>query len=376
MATRPTDHANLDLTRFHLDVVRGEAGGRIIFQPRILAWLDDKLRAGRPLPEKYKDLSLPEIYRSLGCSNRIYDFNECFISHEDPAVSVTVTEDEDGRIEETFATPVGTQRAIYKRSPNSTYLHHIKWPIADEADMKIAAWREQRRTWSWDQPKYERLCTEWAGVGAPTIYMPRTTVQMLYIDQMGVEDSIFALTDYEDTCQAYFESLTTNQDRLIEVIKSSPIEIVNFGDNLHAGTLPPYLFEKYMLAEYQRRSELLHAAGKFVHSHWDGDCKPLLPYAKDTGLDGIEAITPQPQGDVTLDEIKEALGDMWLLDGIPAIYFDKTFSEQTLIDCTKRCIDLFAPHLILGISDEISSTGDIERVRLVGDIVDDYNASL
>ncbi|MCK4601450.1 MAG: hypothetical protein KAU28_03220, partial [Phycisphaerae bacterium] len=92
--------------------------------------------------------------------------------------------------------------------------------------------------------------------------------------------------------------------------------------------------------------------------------------------DGIEAITPQPQGDVTLEEVKEALGEMWLIDGIPAIYFDQTFSEQTLIDCAKKCIDLFAPQLVLGISDEISSTGDIERIGLVGQVVDDYNASI
>ena len=31
---------------------------------------------------------------------------------------------------------------------------------------------------------------------------------------------------------------------------------------------------------------------------------------------------------------------------------------------------------MLGISDEISSTGDIERIRLVGKIVDEYNAKL
>jgi hypothetical protein len=30
--------------------------------------------------------------------------------------------------------------------------------------------------------------------------------------------------------------------------------------------------------------------------------------------------------------------------------------------------------LVLGISDEISSTGDLERVRLVGEIVDAYNS--
>jgi len=376
MPGRATDHANLDLTQFHLDVVKGRAGGRIIWQPRILCWLDDKLRAGRPLPEKYAGMSLPEIYRSLRCSNRIYDFNACFISHEDPAVRLTVEQDDDGRIEETAQTPVGTQKAIYQRSANSTYLHHVKWPIADEADMAVATWREARRTWTWDQEKYDELLEMWAGLGAPTIYMPRVTAQMLYIDQMGVEGGVFALSDYPDTCQGYFEALSANQQRLIEMINRSPIEIVNFGDNLHAGTLPPAFFEKYVLPVYQRRTELLHAAGKFVHAHWDGDCGPLLPYARDTGLDGIEAITPRPQGDVSLEQTKQALGDMWLLDGIPAIYFDETFSEQTLKDCARKVIDLFAPNLILGISDEISSTGDIERIRIVGEIVDDYNASL
>ena len=39
-----------------------------------------------------------------------------------------------------------------------------------------------------------------------------------------------------------------------------------------------------------------------------------------------------------------------------------------------RLIELFAPKLVLGISDEISSTGDLERVRIVGAIVDEYNA--
>jgi hypothetical protein len=100
-----------------------------------------------------------------------------------------------------------------------------------------------------------------------------------------------------------------------------------------------------------------------------------LKYARETGLDGIEAITPQPQGDVTLEEIKMALGDeLFLLDGIPAIYFDDTYPVGVLEECARRLIELFAPKLVLGISDEISSHGDIERVRNVGKIVDEYNS--
>jgi len=34
----------------------------------------------------------------------------------------------------------------------------------------------------------------------------------------------------------------------------------------------------------------------------------------------------------------------------------------------RKCIEYFFPHLVLGISDEISPVGDIERVRLVSEI--------
>lgn len=63
---------------------------------------------------------------------------------------------------------------------------------------------------------------------------------------------------------------------------------------------------------------------------------------------------------------------------MPSFTFSQTqpHSVETLVDCVHKILDLFAPHLILGISDEISSTGDIERIRLVGRIVDEYNAGL
>ena len=42
---------------------------------------------------------------------------------------------------------------------------------------------------------------------------------------------------------------------------------------------------------------------------------------------------------------------------------------------TEKVIDLFAGHLILGISDEMSSTGNIDRIKYVGEIVDKHNLS-
>jgi hypothetical protein len=264
---------------------------------------------------------------------------------------------------------------VFRKTPTSWYHLTVKWEVESEAELKVAAWREENTTWEWDAECYATLLREVGDLGAPTMYMPRMNVQSLYIEKMGVEHGIYALYDWPDTVDAYFRALEESHDRLMDVINTSPIEIINFGENIHSGTLAPKLFLKYHLPSCQRRCEKLHRAGKFVHAHWDGDTRPLLRYARETGLDGIEAITPQPQGDVTLEEIKAGLGDeMYYLDGIPAVFFDSTFSIETLEQCARRVIELFAPKLVLGISDEISSHGDLERIRLVGRIVDEYNA--
>jgi len=98
----------------------------------------------------------------------------------------------------------------------------------------------------------------------------------------------------------------------------------------------------------------------------------MLPYLRETGLHGVEALTPEPMGDMTLEEIKEAVGEeMVCLDLLPAIHFLPQYSTQEVLDFAKRVIDMFAPRLILGVSDEISQVGEIEKIEAVSELVDD-----
>ena len=375
-ASRKSPKASLGFPELHRAVCFGEAGGKIIWQPRIQCWYSDRKFAGRPLPAPYEGMTIPQIHRALGCSARCYWFNPSFKPVEHPAVLRVSRELNSTDVETVIETPVGRQVIVERNTDSSARRIHLKWQIATPDELKVATWRVENTSWAWDQAAFDKAFAEWGDLGAPTVFMPRVNVQDLYINTMGTQNAIYALYDWTDLVEAYFRALDESHDRLMDVILKSPIEVINFGDNLHCGTLPPKLFTKYVLPAYQRRCEKLHRGRKFLHAHWDGDTQSLLPFAKETGLDGIEAITPKPQGDVTLEEVKDALGDkMFLIDGIPAVYFDETFPVSVLEDCARRCIELFAPKLILGISDEISSTGDIERIRVVGRIVDEYNAS-
>lgn len=365
-----------DFWKLHEDIVFQRANGKIIWQPRMDCWIDDKIFEKGELPGRYKGMKKSDIYRDLGCSARIYEYNGCFYRKWDKRVNNYQKDLGNRQIANVIETPVGTVSQIVERT-ESTWAGKIakEW-VTSEEDLKVWMWIEATSEWGWNQEHFERTKAEWGRLGAPCIFMPRISMQNLYIDLMGVEQTVYALYDYPDTIDEYFKALRASHLRLIEIINQSPINIINFGDNIHSGTLSPAYFEKYVLEEYQIRCNKLHEAGKFVYSHFDGDNRGLTKYYQQTGLDGVEAITPVPQGDITLEEAKEGLGDLFMIDGLPAVYFDETYDVEILKETTHKIIELFAPNLILGISDEISSTGDIERIRIVGEIVDQYNAKI
>ncbi|MBN1622761.1 MAG: hypothetical protein JXN10_07550 [Clostridia bacterium] len=362
-----------NFVQLHRDVCFKPDNKKIIWQPRIGCWISDHISRDGKLPEPYSGMSKPELYRALGCSARIYEYNDCFVRTEDPRVSISVEEIEAGRELHTISSPVGKITCIMRRNSSNVGKYYEKWWVNDEDELKILEWIDSRAHWTFDRSKFDELTAEWNGLGAPCMYMPRIGIQHLFIRQMGFMNTAYALADYPALIRKYCDALEENQESLIEVINSSPVDIINYGDNLHDGYLPPEVFEEYVLPAYRRRGELLHKAGKFTYSHWDGDVKRILQYAQECELDGIEAVTPVPQGDVTLQEAKEAMGDMFMIDCIAAILFDERYSEEELLDQAREVIDLFAPRLILGISDEISSTGNIERVKLIGKLVDEYN---
>ena len=81
---------------------------------------------------------------------------------------------------------------------------------------------------------------------------------------------------------------------------SGRLRILNFGENLHEQLMSPRYFEKYFFPFYEKRVGQLRSAGIYTHVHLDGFFKHLLPQLRHLPFDGLEALTPVPQGDVTL----------------------------------------------------------------------------
>ena len=67
-----------NFAKLHSDVCFKRANGKVIWQPRSDCWIADKMFEQGELPGIYKGMSKVDIYKELGCSARIYEYNNCF----------------------------------------------------------------------------------------------------------------------------------------------------------------------------------------------------------------------------------------------------------------------------------------------------------
>jgi hypothetical protein len=363
----------MTLRQRHLATFERTPLDRICWQPRLEHWYNVNKRQGT-LPPRYRDMSLLQVYDDLGCSVRAYGyFNRCLRATDDPRVK-SERRETPSHITTTWTTPVGDVTAVEYRTESAQ--QRCEFPVKRPEDLRVIEYMLRGRQWSWDDDAYQQGLAEVGERGAPTMYVPRVNLQRCYIEHIGFENTIYMLHEHPSEMERFINAINQTDDAWFEIVLESPVRIINFGDNVHSDMLSPPLFERWVLPYQRRRADQLHAAGKFCFPHWDGYYKPLLRYLPEHGMDGYEALTPEPMGDVSLEDTRAALGDRILIDGIPATDFLPTVGEDEFVARVQRILELFSPNLVLGISDEISPPGDIEKVRLVTQIVESFDPAM
>ena len=351
---------------------------KIVWQPRLEHWyLVNKVKG--TLPERYKNKGLMEIYDDLGASVRYYfgpsgdeTLPETYIKFSyKKGVKARETK-ENNHVYVTYDTPLGQLKGKRTLGEWGTSWHYTEFPVKSVSDLKILEYVLKNTVARFDHDFYEEAKDKIGERGIVQFYFGRSPLQNCMLFYMGIENTFYALHDYPGKMKEFLKIAEDSQDQMYEILEKCPASVLNFGENIDSHIDPPPIFTDYLLPYYKRRVGQLHKAGKFCHIHMDGSLKLLLPFVNEAGFDGIEAATPLPQGDVTLEKLKEAMGDTILLDGIPAILFLPEYSYEQLEECTNKILKLFSPNLILGISDEPPPPSDIEKVRFVSQIVERF----
>jgi len=356
-----------------LRVFEGKSIDKIPFNIRHEYWYFVN-KANGTLPEKYKNLDLAEICKDLGCSWRCYSgyfVESCVnVSYEDD-IKISSEEVGERRVKTIIETPIGRLESLIGLDKWKLSSHPIEFPVKSIDDIKILEYILERVKVSFNQEAYERLKLRVRGNGIVSYFFPRSPLQALIYQYIGVPRIYKMLVKDKEKIEELMEYIKVYNEKFYEVMVRTPIKIFNLGENVDVRLTSPKLFKEYCLPYYQEVTSYLHKHHKFVDIHVDGYAKPLLNLLKETGVDGIEAITPELEEGLSLEYIKSCLGDeMIIMDGIPYLYLLPSISKEKLVSYVEKIIKTFPNSLILGISDEVPPPADIERIKLISDILE------
>ncbi len=354
----------------NLRVFRGQPIPHVFFQPRMEPWFAWH-GIFNALPEAYRGMDVRGFYDACDCSMRTFDY------YTDLSSPVSVAYDEAVRLHETtegnvktrvFSTPLGELVERQHLTRDQTW-RVVDFAVGGPDDLRALLWLQQHTTYTFSPQAFQQGSAFVGERGVPQFWVPKSPYQALAQWWMKLADLVYAIADAPALVADVMQAIDASYDPLYEQITACPdVQIVNFGENIHDSLFSPAWFERYLLPWYTRRAGQLARAGIHTHVHLDGYFRSLLPYLKDLPFDGIEALTPEPQGDVSLEEMAAHMGDKILLDGIPAVLFMPTYSREELMATVERVVELFHPRLVLGVSDEVPEGADaeaIERVKLV-----------
>ena len=139
---------------------------------------------------------------------------------------------------------------------------------------------------------------------------------------MGVQNFYYLLSDHPEEMEMLINTIHERELKAFEIMAQGPCDIIILCENTSTFYISPEIYRKYNCPHVCDFVDIIHAAGKTAIIHMCGYVKNLLHQIKDTGLDGIHALTAPPIGDtpaeLALDVISE---DLIIIAAIPASVF-------------------------------------------------------
>ncbi len=373
-------------------VLQGRKPDRIPFIDRLEVWYRCHSRAGT-LPEAYQGMTVNQIHRAVGIGQQVYLVpyafrmhgveviarlnGEIFFHEYEPVmeffcgISDLAASDKPGLTEIELITPVGRLRACHELLPENIlsgtepYLReHL---IKNDEDYRVVEYILERQEFI---PRYEKVYQESArldGSGYVLPMTPRIPFQQVLLEYLGEIPLFYALNDNRNKVERLIHLLDLQLTDILHKLADLHHLYVEFPDNLHGLMTNPVLFQQYCLPYYQRYCEILHAQGKSVGSHTDGNIKPLLSLLRQSGLDVCESFSPTPLTPCTFEEAWEAWqGKPIIWGGIPSPILEERTPEQEFIRFVQNVLDLVGDQpIILGVGDMVMGHNLIERVRYI-----------
>ena len=106
--------------------------------------------------------------------------------------------------------------------------------------------------------------------------------------------------------------------------------------------------------------------------HLDGTLKGLLPRLAANGFDAIEALTPQPAGDLDVEVLRACANNQRVIlwGGIPGVMFAPPYAWSDMQAHVRRVLRAWrGTPFILGVADQVPPDGNIDFCRRIAEMI-------
>lgn len=355
-----------------LALLNGERPNGIVWTADISYWISGQQQQAKADPAWQHEEGYLQLCRRLGILP-YYWYDRFWLGRPeyDGSIRVSTAVDGDTTVR-VWHTPEGELREEQTFLPQSCSTATTRYPVQTEEDLRTLIDLLNHRCLVPDcLDDYPTRRALWATYdGLPSIAMPRSPLSAFLYEWAGVQDGIYLLMDYPDLAHEVLELMEQQEAPIIDAVCAAAPPLVHFADNLSSDNLTSF-YDAYMAQPHRRRLERLHAAGVRCAVHLDGTVKGLLPKLAANGFDAIEALTPQPAGDLSIEELRTCANDQRVIlwGGVPGVTFAPPYTWPDMEAHVRRVLKVWqGTPFILGVADQVPPDGDIDFCRRIAEI--------
>ncbi len=375
-----------------LATIHGEPTDQIPWAPRMDLWTIAQRGRGT-LPAEFVGLDMVDMARTLGVGshtmggditlpggrdNRLRGLG--FDNHQDFPYRVEVrglpveTSDDGENLRTLVKTPAGDvfthlhrNQSMARDGISLPFYKHYAITSADDFEAVAQVFEHMEVI-----PMYDAYRAFQARVGDQGIAVARGVVGAspihLILHELVPMDQFFYL--YHDEPERMHElavRMAPVFDAILDCVAKCDAEVVHWGSNYDQDLTWPPFFEEEITPWLQKVSERLHAAGKLLLTHTDGENTRLLPLFPACGFDVAESFCPAPMTKVTLAQMLAGLRPQTtVFGGVPSVALLPDAMADPVFEAYLD--ELFASigrgdHLILGVADNVPPNADLSRLH-------------
>ena len=213
-------------------------------------------------------------------------------------------------------TPEGELTEIKRYNPEKATSWHVERLFKDSKDYIPLLAMIQDQSYL---PNYEEFNRMQELVGGDVFLLPSlgySPMQYIMYTLMGLELFAREWATRRPQVLLLYRALVKNHRHLYPIATGSPAPVVNYG-GVNAKVVGRERFENYFMPPYNEFADFMHAKGKLVGIHLDGDMRPLAEAIQGTRIDFIESFNSHPEGGLSVADARVLWPDKVLWVDLP-----------------------------------------------------------